>query len=142
MSIYAQFETDPKKENEGVWLDIGLNDDGTAARFLLKRAGKNNKAWNAAFERESRPYRRQLETGTIDPKVSERITMQAFVGSVLVGWENIQGRDGKPLGDFDKQKALGFLADLPELWDWVWEQARGARLFRPDAPSEAEVKNS
>ncbi len=122
MSLYSQFGIDEEKEQEGIWLDYAPNKDKSVPGFLVRRTSKNNKAWTKAYEKAAKPFRRQAEMGLLDADISEKITKEAWVGTVLIGWRNIQDRQGSPI-DFSREAALKLLDDLPQLWDDLWAQS-------------------
>ena len=86
-----------------------------------------------------KPYRRQIQAETIDNKVLEKLVMQAFAETVVLGWENVEGRDGTVL-EFNVANVIQLFTDLPDLFKDVQEQAQKAVLFREDI-LEVESKN-
>lgn len=139
MSLYAQFGTDEKKEAEGIWVAFAPNNDKSVPAFLLKRAGRSNTAYTKRLEAVTKPQRRLIDAGLLDAKASEALTLEAWVGTVLVDWRHVQGRDGKVI-KFSKDAAIELMKELPELFDELWSTSNKAGLFRPEAP-EADAKN-
>lgn len=139
MSIYNQFATDKSKEVEGVDVTFPANEDGSTPTFKIARMGKSNKRYTKAVERASRPYRRQIELKTLDEATSEKLMLEVFVETILLGWANIQGRDGKPL-PFNRANAIKLMEDLPDLYSELVEEASKASRFREEQ-MEAESKN-
>ena len=124
-SIYDLFATDPKAEaEEGLVLDYG-----GFGRITIRRAGGANKAFARALESRLRPYRRQMQAGTLDEAVAERLLAEVYAETVLLGWDGITGRDGQDIA-FTPQAAAQLLTDLPELFRDVQEQAQKAANFR------------
>lgn len=141
MSLYSQFGVDEQKEQEGIWLDYAPNKDKSIPGFLVRRAGKNNKSWTKAYETAAKPFRRQAEMGILSSEISEKITLEAWVGTVLIGWRDVQDRQGTSI-PFSREAALALLGELPQLWDDLWAQSTKATLFRPEDDPEDDAKNS
>ena len=89
MSLYKQFATNSEKEMEGVEVQMteAENEDGSIPTFVVSRMGKSNKRYSKALEAATRPYRRQIELGTMNNDKAEEIFMGVFVDTVLKGWE-------------------------------------------------------
>lgn len=139
MSIFSQFATDRKKENDGVTVSYGFNDDGTEIKFFISRMGKSNKAYTKELEKATRPYRRQFELGTMDEKKAEDIFMEVFSKTILKGWENVQDKEGNII-EFNRFKAVDLFKALPDLFQDLQEKANSAALFR-EAELEDDAKN-
>lgn len=131
MSIFKTFKNDETLEQQGILIQYGENSKGLMEAFRIARAGGTNQRFLKAMERATKPYRRQIQTETIDPKVSKRLYMEAFVDTVLLGWENIEGADGAPL-DFNRDNAIKLFTDLPDLFLDLSEQAGKQALFRAE----------
>jgi hypothetical protein len=141
MSLYKQFATNSEKEMEGVEVQMteAENEDGSIPTFVVCRMGKSNKRYSKALEAATRPYRRQIELGTMNNDKAEELFMGVFVDTVLKGWKNVRGADGKVL-EFSKPNALKLFADLPEVYERLQEEAKLSANFRDEA-LEAEAKN-
>jgi hypothetical protein len=134
MSFYKQFGTSEDLEVNGIWLDYG-----DAGRIKIARAGGANRRFATVLERKTRPYRRALDNGTIDPKVIERVMAEVFAETVILGWEDVIGRDGEPL-PYTFDNVVQLLLDLPDLFLDIQAQAQRAALFL-QANLEAAAKN-
>lgn len=141
MSLYTQFAVDNKKESDGVKIEMfeAENEDGTVPAFFVSRMGKSNKRYSKALESATRPYRRQIQLGTMNNEKAEEIFLEVFCDTVLMRWENVTGKDGKAL-PFNKQNAIGLFKDLPEVYERLQEEAQMSANFR-DETVEAEAKN-
>lgn len=146
MSLYSKFKSDPALEKNGVVLQYGFveNADGEPdlerpIGFRVARAGGANVAYAKRLEAAIKPHRRQIQTETIDAKVAERLMMEVFVETVLLGWENVQDENGNDL-PFSKQNAIKLFTDLPDLYKNVQEGANSAALFRAEI-AEASAGN-
>ncbi|UUV44528.1 tail assembly chaperone [Rhodobacter phage RcMotherGoose] len=139
MSLFDQFETNAEKEAEGVEVQYAPNKDGTIPTFILSRMGKSNKKYAKALDKSSKPYARQLQLGTLAEETAEALFMGVFVKTVLKGWKNVRGRDGKDL-PFSPENAIMVLKALPDLYDDLQDKARSAALFREET-NEADAGN-
>ena len=141
MSLYKQFATNTDKEIEGIEVQMteAENEDGSIPTFVVSRMGKSNKRYSKALEAATRPYRRQIELGTMSNDKAEEIFMGVFVDTVLKGWKNVRDENGAEL-PFNKQSATKLFKDLPEVYERLQEEAKLSANFR-DVALEDEVKN-
>ena len=72
-------------------------------------------------------------------KAIDEAASKLAVDTVLKGWKNVRGEDGKPL-EFTKAAAVKLFTDLPEVYERLQEEAKLSANFR-DAALEEEVKN-
>ena len=141
MSLYKQFATNTEKEIEGIEVQMteAENDDGSIPTFVVSRMGKSNKRYSKALEAATRPYRRQIELGTMNNDKAEEIFLGVFVDTVLKGWKNVRDESGADM-PFTKQTATKLFKDLPEVYERLQEEAKLSANFR-EASLEEEVKN-
>lgn len=140
MSLFNQFATDTDKETKtGVQVSYGPNGDGTVPSFTILRRGPSNQRYTKTLERESAPYRRLLDLGTLDPKIQERVMRRVFCSSVLIGWEHVQTEDGKEI-PFNFDNAVKLMETLPDLYYDLVTQADRAASFRTET-LETDAKN-
>jgi hypothetical protein len=139
-SLFKQFKTDLKKEQEGIPVTYAANEDGSIPTFHVRRRGPTNPQWTKALERESAPYRRLLELGTLDPKIGDRIMLRVFCSSVLTGWENVQGQKNESRLAYTLENAIQLFTELPELYLDLSEQAGKLAGFRIET-QESDAKN-
>uniref|UniRef100_A0AAU7YUE3 Virion structural protein n=1 Tax=Stenotrophomonas phage vB_SmaS_QH3 TaxID=3229738 RepID=A0AAU7YUE3_9CAUD len=139
--LHKQFKTNSAKESEGVEIEFpeAQNDDGTVPTFVISRMGKSNKAYSKALEAATRPYRRQVELGTMKNEVAETLFMGVFVDTILKGWKNVQDENGQPIA-FSKDSAIALLGELPDVYERLQEEAKLSANFR-DSVLESEAKN-
>lgn len=141
MSLYKQFATNTEKEIEGIEVQMteAENDDGSVPTFVVSRMGKSNKRYSKALEAATRPYRRQIELGTMNNDKAEEIFLGVFVDTVLKGWKNVRDENGAEM-PFSKQTATKLFKDLPEVYERLQEEAKLSANFR-EASLEEEAKN-
>lgn len=129
MNLFEQFETDSAKECDGVTVDYGKNKDGTVISFVLSNMGKSNKGYVKLLSAKLKPYQRQIDMKTVSNDLMEDVLKDVFVGSILKGWQNVQGADGIAI-PFNKENALELFNKLPRLYDALNANANDISLFR------------
>jgi hypothetical protein len=124
-NLFALFESDAKKERDGVPLKI------EGATFWLRRAGGNNRAYRYALALAASARRDELkdEANAEVFNVQEEILQAAFADCVIAGWENVDGRDGQPL-EFSSANALDLVRSCPSVWDAIKAAAIDDSLYR------------
>lgn len=130
-TFYDQFATDGDAESQGVWLDYG-----SAGRVRVARAGGSNVRFTRRLEAFGKKYKRQIELEILDDSVAEKELIQIYADTVILGWEDVKGRDGKDL-PFSKPNVVQLLTDLPELFRDIREQSTRLALFRELEDGEA-----
>lgn len=139
MSLYKNFGTNKEAESKGVSIEFGVNDDKSVIAFIVSRSGKSNKKYAKALEAATKPYRRQIQLGTMDDELANKIYMEVFISTVLKGWENVQDEKGKSMA-FTKDNAVKLFTDLPELYEELQLKAADFTTFR-DESREDDAKN-
>lgn len=129
------FKTDKEVEKTGVWLEIS---DETG--FLVKPFNASNPTIRAAHARHFKPYAHQIEHGTLDAEKEREIYIRIFVGACLVDWKGVE-IDGKP-AKFDKDLAVKFLMELPELFTTLMKHAEDFRNYKSEHDGVEELGNS
>lgn len=131
MSLYKKYKTNPDLEVGGVWIEYDVTDDGKPIRFLVARAGGANLAFQKAMEKASKPYLKQIQSGTLSTELSNQIYLDVFLDTVLLGWENVTDRNDQPL-EFSREAAAMLFSDLPEVYNDVRKMASEISIFRED----------
>jgi len=137
MSLFKTFETDEKKETEGVEVEGPPNDDSTVPVFVLASMGRANKKYAKALDKATKPFRGNLQSMGND--FAEKIFMEIFVSCVLKDWRNVQDRDGSTI-TFSEPNAIELFKKLPRLYDFLQTYAQSSELFKDEAREE-EAKN-
>lgn len=139
MSIYKSFGTDKNAEISGVWYVADTLEDGKEVRFKLARKGRMNKAFVKSLDKRVEPYRRAMELNKLSTEKNNELGIEVFCESILMAWENVIGREGKPL-EFNFENAVQLMKDLPDLYDILNAKAMSADTFK-DESLKAVVKN-
>lgn len=130
-SLYAQFTTSNKLEQEGILLEYGFNSNKQPICIRIARAGGSNQQFTKRMEVKVKPYRRQIQTESIDRKLLDKLIMEVYCETVVLGWENVEDREGKPL-PFSYDAAVALFTDLPDLFSDVQEASQKSSLFRAE----------
>lgn len=124
MGTYGAFGTDESLEKKGIEIDYG--DAGT---FLVARAGGANKKFQKMVEQKFRPYRRQVQAGTMDNDVADRLLAEVFASTVLIDWDGVTDEQGEEMA-CTAENAVKLFTDLPDLFSDLREQAQEASNFQ------------
>ncbi len=139
MNLYQAFKTNKEFERKGIEIEYGKNTKGEDIVFKIARAGGSNNAFNKGMERATKPYRRQIQNGTLDNSVADSIYMGVFIDTVLLGWEGVEDEHGNALA-YNKENAKKVFTDLPDLFADLKEQSVNMSLFRNEE-QEADLGN-
>lgn len=141
MSLHKAFKTDTNKESEGVEIVLteAENKDGTFPTFVVARTGGANKRYTKAIEVATRPFRRQIELGTMQNDKAETIYREVYIETVLKSWKNVKDENENDI-PFNKENARKLLTELPELYERLQAESKDIANFR-DAALENEAKN-
>jgi hypothetical protein len=80
-----------------------------------------------------------MQLGHLTNAEANKIRVNVFVNSILLGWDNVQKEDGTNIS-FSTQNAVELMTALPDLFDDLEKQAQELSLFVEDA-QETEAKN-
>lgn len=120
--LYSAFGSDKGRERDGAWVDIG------PARFKLARAGGANVVFGRAVMQATKPYRRFLEKGDMDPEVADRIMVKVYAETIVLDWEGVDGADGQPV-PYSREACVKLLTDLPNLFQEIQREAAAYHTF-------------
>lgn len=149
MSLKKAFGTNQSKENEGTWIDVTVNDDGTICSVKLARMNQRNKEFQkriAAIQktRRNKTIRNAPNVVTADDR---KLAIDAFVGSVLLDWKNVVdyraefvGKDAAGIEvkmPFNEENAKFVLTDIPDFFDLLSEEATKIENFQDQIDGEA-----
>lgn len=144
-SLTRAYATDPKKESEGVLIDVAINDDKSIAQMKIRRMGQSNKEFTKRFATLSKKFK-MLKGNKAE--LENKALREAFVETCLIGWQNIEninealpGTVKEEYMGFSQENALKLFTALPELFDFVVGQAIDLETFQ-SAANEEIAKNS
>jgi len=133
MSMYATFRTDAEAEKNGVYLDYG------SFRIRVARAGGGNKRFAKVLEAKTKPYRRAIQTETMDHERAQDLLREVYAEAIVLGWETkvagewragIEAPAGGDLLPVTKENVLATFRALPELFADVQDQSSKIALYR------------
>lgn len=148
MSLRKKFGTNKKSVEEGAWIDIVENDDGTVCRFRIKRMNQQN----PKFQKELANHRKAFEGDYYSEKKINQMTasmIEVLIGTVIVDWENMENWKVDPESEtagFPQDKYLPFtpqnvrdtLTEFPDLLDLITAESQDITNFQG---KEDEAKN-
>lgn len=131
--LAKDFAADPKKETDGVWMTYKRHE------YLITRAHRNNVAFFKTMEQEMRPFQWALERGNIDAikDAAGEALQRIYARTILRG---IRRLDGTVL-DYKADDGVALFKQVPDLWDKVFEFAKGDSNYSPDQV-DLDAKNS
>ncbi len=103
----------------------------------LKIARGNNPNFRQKFRALTRPYKRQIEAGTLPDDKSDAILCEAMAGTVLFGWRGVfPGGEEHPYSD---ENAKQLLLNDPDCREFVSQTAGNLAVFL-SSEQEDQVK--
>jgi hypothetical protein len=127
MNLYEAFETDEKIENDqGITLDYGK-----AGKIRIHRAGGSNQKFINYYRAQMKPYTRQIQSGTMDNEVANKLLIDIYAKTIIIGWEGIKDRNNVEL-EFNYNNVSQVLTDLPTLFQDIQASSQDATLFRKE----------
>jgi hypothetical protein len=144
-SPYTIFKTDKGMESDkGITLDYG------DFKIQIARAGGANKKFSRLLTSRMKPYKRQMDTDTMDESVATKIMVESYTDAVILGWasknedgkfvEGIHNQDGD-IVDYNRENVIETLTNLPDLFRDIQSQADKISNFRIEEIEDI-VKNS
>lgn len=118
-------------ESEGVWQPAGEGCELKIARF-------GNPLSSRLFSRYTRPYRRQIDNGTMDPDKQMEILCRVLAESILLDWRGL--KEGGKVLKYSTEEAKRVLIEYRELRELVEDYAKDAEAYR-DSELEDSEKN-
>lgn len=123
------FKTDAAKEQDGTWIDAG-------GGLRLKIARLGNPRYKECMRELTKPVTRQLRIGAVDDDQAKAIMRKGISRFVLLGWENLEDDNGKPIV-YTPAKAEELLG-LDEFYKMVLELSQDVELFRISDVEDAQ----
>lgn len=148
MSMYKTFQTDKSLENDGIKLQYG-----ESFRVTVARAGGTNKRFAKILDDVTRPYRRAIQTETMDNDRGVELLHEAYAKGVVLNWEVNRAPDGaEPVWEqgieapdgslmpFTVENVVKTFKALPDLFKAIQEDSGRLSLFRTTV-QEADAGN-
>lgn len=115
---------DTSKQVAGTWKAFGGGD----SRFLI--AHTSNLRFQRKLNSLQAPYRKKIEKGTLDPKISRDILCEAMADGLLLDWENVALEDGGDPIAYTPELGKQALLCNEDLREFVSEIAADLENFR------------
>lgn len=145
---FDMFQTDKSKETDGIVLNYS-----DVFWIKITRAGGSNEHYKRILTEKLRPFRRAIQTETIDESASARLLREAVAEGLILGWGTgiypsgaghipsspKSSFGGEPI-PFTPENAVKLFEELPDLFNDVYEQANKVSLFRT-TEAEADAGN-
>lgn len=145
MSLSSQYKTDENKEVNGVAVTFPANEDGSIPTFYVARMSEANPQYAARSAFLMKPYARQIANSTLPDAKQREITKDAFLTTVLKGWQNVQLADvtgvksDTGFADFTKANASALMTRLPAVYLELLQEATSlARFLQEELEEEAK----
>lgn len=139
MNLYSAYKTDGNLETSGVILSYGENENGKKIAIKVARAGGSNKAFQRVLNAKTRPYRRQIDQGTMSNEVMEGLLREVYADTIVLAWENVEDENGDAM-ECTRENIIKLFTDLPDLFTDVRTGATESAVFRVEI-LDAVVKN-
>lgn len=147
MGLRKNFKTDVSLENEGVEIQVDMNEHNKKPILIVvSRMGKTNKRYAKQLEEVTRPHQTAIANETLDNDLGAQLLREVFVDTVLLGWSNLPKSEltGKDTDTddlpFSRENALALFAEMPDLYDDWENRAKKASNFR-EAARKVAAKN-
>jgi hypothetical protein len=132
-SIFAAYERDTKRDEEGVWTKL------SAEGVEVKLRSLSSDYYADVVEKLQKPHLALIRKRKLPNEVGRQITIKAICQGLLVDWKGVIDRDGKEIA-FNPTVAYNILS-LPSMKDLAEEilgYASEAELFKQEEKEDTE----
>lgn len=105
----------------------------SGSKFLI--AHLSSIRFQRALAQLQQPYRKKIEAGTMDPKVSKELMCQAMAKGLLLDWDNVGDASGNQV-TFSVEAATKALMNNAEFREFVSEFSQNLENFREQEMEE------
>lgn len=135
MANINSIKTDLNKENEGAWVDYVLG-------IRLKIARSRNPKYQELLRSITAPKIIEIREDKMELEDFNKLMAEVRAKTILLGWENIEDTDGKPI-PYSSVKALEFFKnpELKDFYKFVVAVSENADQYKKELV-EASEKNS
>jgi hypothetical protein len=127
MDLKKTFGTDKEKEKKGIIKQIG---EGAWVR--IARIG--NPDYERVLTALSKPYRLQIQRGTLDPKIQDKLYIEVIAKTVLLDWGGITD-NGVDVA-YSVENAIKMLTDYPDFLEFIVAEANRLENFKLQADED------
>lgn len=122
----ADLLTDPDMETTGVDLDLG-----EGRHIYVRRAGGSNKAYGTRLSAAMKPYKFQIDQGTVSEETSKKVLYAVAAETLVVGWAGFKDDQDNEI-PFSKDACVQLFYDVPDMYTYVMQTATSAGLYRKE----------
>lgn len=140
--IRKMFETDKSVEKEGLWIEYA-----PGVEIRIARAGGANKRFSKTMKRLSQPYRRALQTNTLDEGILLELFIKGYSRAVILDWKGFtkdlithDDADADTVLDLNQENCEAVLREQPDLFTDIQKAGDDISLFRAEI-NEVDSKN-
>lgn len=132
MANIEKIKTDSQKEDNGVWIDF---EEG----IRLKIARARNSAYRELLRQLTEPHRKTIREGDAELELLENLLRQVRAKTILLGWENIEDKDGNSI-EYSSEQALAFFKDteLRDFYTFVILESENMENFKKELIEDSE----
>lgn len=116
-----------KKQTEGTWTKFGDS--------KFKVASSSSTKFQRALNRLQAPYRKKIDKGTLDPKISKDLLCEAMADALIVDWKDVVSAEG-PV-EYSPEVAKRALMNNDDLREFLLEYSQDIQNFRDEEVAEA-----
>ena len=121
--LKKRFATDKNLSQQGVWIDIDLEDGGKPMGFKLACLGRSNRKWASEASRVYRAHKRKIDAGLMSDEESIERSLKVFCNTVLLDWRNVDDEDGQPI-QYSPDEGYKLLISCDKLYDYLLEESQ------------------
>ena len=132
--LRKMFETDKSVERDGIWLEYA-----PGVEIIIARAGGANKRFAKVMELLSKPYRRALQTNSVDESILLELFVKAYARAIALEWKGFtkdlithDDTDADILLDFNQENCEAVLREQPNLFIDIQKASDDISLFRTE----------
>lgn len=129
-SLNKLFGTDKTAEIEGIWVDYP-----NGVSMKIARMGGANTEYSRYLTNQLKPYKFQIDRGTLSEDKSREILLEVFARYVLKDWKGVTDEKGRPI-EYSVEAAKKVLAEYPELLNELQTLASDYRRFAREVLEE------
>lgn len=122
---------DLDKKDSGVWTTY------EGSEFLI--ASSSNPKYAKALVANQRPFKKQIEKGTIDPDDASNLLAKSIAQGLLLDWRGVQNSAGEDV-PYTLEAAVGVLKAVPSFREFVMEFAQDEDAYKREQVKETTKK--
>ncbi len=129
------YRTDKALEKKGIEVDFGN------FKVTIARAGGGNKRFAKLLEAKTRPYKRAIQTETMDNDVAQTLLKEVYSEAIVLNWETKVKDEWKAgiedlnsdefkLLPFKPENVMTVLNEVPDVFTMLQEEASKSANYR------------